>query len=319
MSFNRSTRKGFTLIELLVVIAIIAILAAILFPVFAKAREKARQTSCASNLKQLALGFAQYVQDYDERFPSGVVGSSIDASGWAEQIYSEVKSTGVYKCPDDSTIPATSSDTHSNMVPTSYALNSDVSGSASLAQFIATTSTVLLFEVSGATGDPTNLDNSAGDLNIAGSVGNGTPDSAAAGQESGTTYDAGALSNLDLAPVPAGVTLANSAEQTPEYETGYLGGLTYPAATAPSNYDTANSGAGLHSGGSNFAFIDSHVKWALPTSISAGASNTGTSTDGGNTMSADSTGWTNGATTPFPLWAANTGAPSVKAGTFSLN
>ena len=64
-------RRGFTLIELLVVIAIIAILAAILFPVFARAREKARQTSCLSNLKQLGLGMLMYVQDYDERFPSG--------------------------------------------------------------------------------------------------------------------------------------------------------------------------------------------------------------------------------------------------------
>ena len=62
-----NTKKAFTLIELLVVIAIIAILAAILFPVFAQAREKARQTTCASNLKQLALGVIQYTQDYDER------------------------------------------------------------------------------------------------------------------------------------------------------------------------------------------------------------------------------------------------------------
>jgi len=61
-------RRGFTLIELLVVIAIIAILAAILFPVFAKAREKARQTTCASNLKQIALGNLMYANDYDERF-----------------------------------------------------------------------------------------------------------------------------------------------------------------------------------------------------------------------------------------------------------
>ena len=62
-------RRGFTLIELLVVIAIIAILAAILFPVFARAREKARQASCASNLKQLALGFMMYAQDYDDKLP----------------------------------------------------------------------------------------------------------------------------------------------------------------------------------------------------------------------------------------------------------
>jgi len=60
-------RRGFTLIELLVVIAIIAILAAILFPVFAKAREKARQSSCSSNVKQMVLGFLQYAQDYDEQ------------------------------------------------------------------------------------------------------------------------------------------------------------------------------------------------------------------------------------------------------------
>src|SRR6184192_1931973 len=62
-------RRGFTLIELLVVIAIIAILAAILFPVFAQARAKARQAACISNLKQLGLGFTMYAQDYDESFP----------------------------------------------------------------------------------------------------------------------------------------------------------------------------------------------------------------------------------------------------------
>src|SRR5205809_5026895 len=68
---GRTRRRAFTLIELLVVIAIIAILAAILFPVFAQAREKARQTSCTSNCKQLVTGIMMYAQDHDEMYPRG--------------------------------------------------------------------------------------------------------------------------------------------------------------------------------------------------------------------------------------------------------
>lgn len=68
---EKKQSRGFTLIELLVVIAIIAILAAILFPVFARARENARRTSCLSNLKQMGLGMMMYVQDYDETYPYG--------------------------------------------------------------------------------------------------------------------------------------------------------------------------------------------------------------------------------------------------------
>jgi prepilin-type N-terminal cleavage/methylation domain-containing protein len=74
MSMQTSRKSGFTLIELLVVIAIIAILAAILFPVFAQAREKARQITCASNMKQLGLGIIQYTQDYDEIYPVRMLG-----------------------------------------------------------------------------------------------------------------------------------------------------------------------------------------------------------------------------------------------------
>ena len=68
---DQKHRRGFTLIELLVVIAIISLLAAILFPVFSRARENARRSSCLSNLKQIGLGMMQYTQDYDERYPMG--------------------------------------------------------------------------------------------------------------------------------------------------------------------------------------------------------------------------------------------------------
>ena len=92
-------RRGFTLIELLVVIAIIAILAAILFPVFAKAREKARQITCASNLRQIGLGILQYTQDNDEIFPASNVPTNVDC--WAQDIDPYTKSYNVEKCPDN--------------------------------------------------------------------------------------------------------------------------------------------------------------------------------------------------------------------------
>jgi prepilin-type N-terminal cleavage/methylation domain-containing protein/prepilin-type processing-associated H-X9-DG protein len=117
-------RPGFTLIELLVVIAIIAILTAILFPVFAQARESARRTSCLSNVKQITLAFAMYTQDYDESMPcsvSGPAGASL-SGGWSfyhyfpanqpqrggqaydmkrGSLYPYLKSEKVFICPDD--------------------------------------------------------------------------------------------------------------------------------------------------------------------------------------------------------------------------
>lgn len=107
---TKSKIAGFTLIELLVVIAIIAILGAILFPVFAKVREKARQTSCLSNLKQIGLGLIQYSEDNDEYLAKAWMGingwdKSDPTAGnvkykWMDEIYPYVKSTDVYHCPD---------------------------------------------------------------------------------------------------------------------------------------------------------------------------------------------------------------------------
>jgi prepilin-type N-terminal cleavage/methylation domain-containing protein/prepilin-type processing-associated H-X9-DG protein len=107
---NRFCKKsGFTLIELLVVIAIIALLAAILFPVFARARENARRSSCQSNLKQMGLGILQYTQDYDEQYPLGTndywnntASGTVPAGGrytWRQLIHPYVKSTQVMMCP----------------------------------------------------------------------------------------------------------------------------------------------------------------------------------------------------------------------------
>ena len=99
--------SGFTLIELLVVIAIIAILAAILFPVFAKVREKARQTQCASNLNQIGLAEVQYVQDYDQNYSGSFRDFSIDGVNpnhprvsYMEMLYPYTKSAQIYLCPD---------------------------------------------------------------------------------------------------------------------------------------------------------------------------------------------------------------------------
>jgi len=85
--------KVFTLVELLFVIAIIVILASILFPVFARARENSSRSSCQSNLKQIGLGFLQYTQDYDERFPQGTATGNT-GKGWAGHPAWAVSSTG---------------------------------------------------------------------------------------------------------------------------------------------------------------------------------------------------------------------------------
>jgi len=105
---HKKSRAGFTLIELLVVIAIIAILAAILFPVFAKVREKARQISCLNNEKQLGIAMLQYIQDNDEQYPLLELYNECAQPActnweptWGYAIYPYVKSAAVFYCPDD--------------------------------------------------------------------------------------------------------------------------------------------------------------------------------------------------------------------------
>ena len=211
-----STQKGFTLIELLVVIAIIAILAAILFPVFAKVREKARQISCLSNMKQLGLAMVQYNQDYDEYF----TGSDYYGQGWAEHLYPYIKSKAAYICPDDYRPGGMTSQVTVNgivwgnppyqMDQISYVANVDVidpteaqlGAPLSLAGISSPATTVLLYEgnhtYAGYGGPGSSLNGSSGFGNLCRlttsepySNANGTPDdSSEVGDGSGNYYTA---------------------------------------------------------------------------------------------------------------------------------
>jgi prepilin-type N-terminal cleavage/methylation domain-containing protein/prepilin-type processing-associated H-X9-DG protein len=127
---NGQASKGFTLIELLVVIAIIAILAAILFPVFAQAREKARTASSQSNAKQLALGVLMYVQDYDERYPFAGWRPNGDGTwDWQNSTAPYIKNKAVYYCPsstDDTEDPNCPTCGAWNRNPVSYLFNNNL-------------------------------------------------------------------------------------------------------------------------------------------------------------------------------------------------
>lgn len=108
---KQASKPAFTLVEILVVIAIIAILAAILFPVFARTRENARRASCQSNLKQIALGMKQYVQDYDETGPPTLIGGLPPVTypkapwGWADSLQPYLKNIQIFQCPSERFTP----------------------------------------------------------------------------------------------------------------------------------------------------------------------------------------------------------------------
>lgn len=123
---GNNPRGGFTLIELLVVIAIIALLAAILFPVFARARENARRASCQSNLKQIGLGMTQYIQDYDEMMVPATYQTPFDPTyatdgrSWVDFIQPYVKSQQIFQCPSASTAALMTTPTG---IKSGYAIN----------------------------------------------------------------------------------------------------------------------------------------------------------------------------------------------------
>jgi prepilin-type N-terminal cleavage/methylation domain-containing protein/prepilin-type processing-associated H-X9-DG protein len=161
MRTHRGTRRGFTLIELLVVIAIIAILAAILFPVFAQAREKARQANCISAFKQIGLALVMYAQDYDETIPrirfwefSGFCSPTAKSLTWKGALTPYVKSYDFWRCPSNGENRTNSEDIDKN-IKVSYACNgiifhghrnSDKTPPRTLSSFAEPASTMLVLE-----------------------------------------------------------------------------------------------------------------------------------------------------------------------------
>ena len=255
-----SPKTGFTLIELLVVIAIIAILAAILFPVFAQAREKARAIACLSNTNQIGLALLQYIQDNDETYPSGTnytsVGGTLyltkNPAGWAGQIYPYVKSTGVFHCPDDptGTAPGAYNNTY---YPISYEANSAImninhqtpgGAPATDSSFGSVSKTIMLLEVQGCQTDMTDGGGVAETVSpsitgLAGNISSGKIN--------------GKQGNLYLA---TGQLRGADAQTQVKSGTGTLLSLT-----------------GVHNGLSNFLFADGHAKALHGSAVSVGWSN----------------------------------------------
>ncbi len=155
----QSKAPGFTLIELLVVIAIIALLAAILFPVFSRARENARRSGCQSNEKQLVLAALQYAQDNDERLFGHYTGTSLDQMTWMNRLQPYMKSVQLFRCPsekDNSIIggvtAANTSYCYNNLRLNYPQTNSATAAGQALAAIAVVSETVIFAEMTNSTG-----------------------------------------------------------------------------------------------------------------------------------------------------------------------
>lgn len=223
-------KKAFTLIELLVVISIIALLAAILFPVFQRARESARRSSCQSNQKQIGIGIMQYVQDYDDRVPLVSVAGPPNAAtpwdtsmgpyGWADSLQPYLQSVQIYECPSDK-YPHQKVSAPNAASYTDYFYNSQMCESAPtllnrgkhLAQLTTASNTILLGEWTGAPYGYSRLNWPGGNLAYVG------------------------LNHTQWIP--------------------FVGTSTTLTEIGPVNYSNCQR----HFEGSNYLFADGHVKW----------------------------------------------------------
>jgi len=294
-------KRAFTLIELLVVIAIIAILAAILFPVFAKVREKARQIACVSNEKQLGLAFIQYTQDYDETAPWGIASNSLPSGAiledWADALDPYLKSSAVYTCPSDSTAPVQNNTFVNGAwqpgVVMSYAINMNFGAPPSsggsniygvncltspmtLSELNAPSSTVFLTEIVGFG---------------KGSLGNGAQ---------GALSTNGMPNNWRAFCLPTGDCSTPTAWGA-EYATGYFSNTTSP------DPGVFASPTGRHTDGANYAMADGHVKWLRGSAVSSGWNNTtaggcGNNNSGATAQNTSASGCTNNAVATYSIY-----------------
>ena len=196
-------------------------------------------------MRQLGLALLQYAQDYDERFVPGInpSGDPTNGKGWAGEIYTYVKSAGLYHCPDDPTFPVPYAG--GTKVPVSYGYNINTASTAwcgSEATLNSPSKTVWLFEVTGDVADVTT--NLEGD------------------------------SPAGWGPDPGGSGWLNTGGSAPpNYATGYLG--------IPQNTNDCPTPTGRHSDGSNFLLADGHVKWLRNGEVSSGSNNLNGNSDQG--------------------------------------
>lgn len=226
-------------------IAVITILAAIIFPVISKVRENARQSSCMSNLKQLALAFSQYSQDNNGINPNGVNWYLPGGNGWAGQVNPYVKSNTVYLCPDDGHGAHCSYAYNSNNTsPTGHTVSS-----YGISKYSNPSKTVLLFEV---TGNHLPLPDAWDFRSDSATYGSGGYSPAGWGVSDGT--------NFPYAVTGAGAFFTASLQLA----TGYF------RNTPGKDYPKYFAATGRHSNGANYLMVDGHAKWLNGNAITAG-------------------------------------------------
>jgi prepilin-type N-terminal cleavage/methylation domain-containing protein len=252
-------RRAFTLIELLVVISIIAILAAILFPVFAQAKAAAKKAACISNTKQVGIGFTLYLTDNDDFFPLGNYSSFSPGAGWAGAIYPYGRNAGILHCPEDPTGSLVGSGPTFSKAPVSYFYNSNISKNPGLASFTATAVTILTSEDRGDQAETSVNGEWSG-------AGNAPSDYSMSMSSDGLNWIYYRPDGQMVAPGPVLKTGGC------EFYTHDGAVIENPIPPTPYSIWSVRTGMGQHSSGKGavYGFVDSHAKYLSGDETSCG-------------------------------------------------